>query len=60
MWISWCDQNNVVANTGIKENCSASQKLCVLDQATRGKYVYYSARCEEKPEKATRSDYGSQ
>jgi hypothetical protein len=60
MWISWCDQNNVMSNTGVKENCSNSQKLCVVDQATRGKYVYYSARCEDKPQKAERSEMDSQ
>lgn len=64
IWVSWCDEGKVVTSSNlrliIKDDCAAANKLCATDQRTRGKYVYYSARCEDKPEKATRADKASQ
>jgi len=64
IWLSWCDEGKVVTSSNlrliIKDDCAAEKKVCVSDQRTRGKYVYYSARCEDKPEKMTRADLGSQ
>ena len=41
LWVSWCDSNKVVKsseqNLIVKEDCAAAQKLCVQDQATRGR-----------------------
>lgn len=56
VYLSWCDQGNVVQNSvntpvAIVQNCAAQQKVCVLDQRTSGKSVYYRATCEDAPVK---------
>ena len=56
IYISWCDQQNVVTNgqnntSTILVNCAAQQQICVLDQKTSGKNVYYRAFCEDRPVK---------
>lgn len=64
IWLSWCEDGKAVTSSNlrliVKDDCAAEKKLCVVDQRTRGKYVYYSARCEDKPEKMTRADSASQ
>ena len=56
VYSSWCDQQNVVQNgvntaLAIIQNCAAEQKVCVMDQRTSGKKVYYRATCEDAPAK---------
>lgn len=64
IWLSWCDDGKAVTSSNlniiVKADCAAENKLCKVDQRTRGKYVYYSARCEDKPQKMTREDSASQ
>lgn len=56
IYLSWCDQQNVVRNgvntpTMIVQNCAAQGQVCVLDQRTSGKNVYYRASCQDAPVK---------
>lgn len=56
VYLSWCEQQNVVRNdintaTAIVQNCAIEQKVCVMDQKTSGKKVYYRATCEDAPVK---------